>query len=368
MPSLSCVVDAEMRPSQHSVMSMRRDLLSGACFGLLLFAGLAAPAQWVNVTGNLAGMPSECGNLCLLSPVPGQDRIIAGIAKRGLWQTTNGGASWTALGQGAGSDAIVNRPSRIVYDPVNANAFWESGIYNSFGIYKTTDNGETFKHLGNARHNDFVSVNFGDPERRTLLAGGHEQARTVWKSTDGGANWTNIGKALPEGTKFSTNPLLLDESTYLVNASGWGKGTGGVYRTTNAGATWDQVSALEANGAPLSASDGSIYWLLMYDRGLIRSTDKGETWTQVCGSGVLKGSSIVELPDRNLAALGGKGVKISSDHGATWKAVMEPVSFQPAGVIYAPARKAFFVWNWDCKNEVLTNAIWRHDYAITQTK
>jgi hypothetical protein len=47
---------------------------------------------------------------------------------------------------------------------------------------------------------------------------------------------------------------------------------------------------------------------------------------------------------------------------------MDPVSFQPAGVIYAPARKAFFVWNWDCKNQVLTNAIWRHDYAVMQTK
>ncbi|MCX6905689.1 MAG: hypothetical protein NTW03_19850 [Verrucomicrobia bacterium] len=43
--------------------------------------GLAA---WVNVTANLADMPSECGNLCLLSVVPGQDKIIAGIAKQGL--------------------------------------------------------------------------------------------------------------------------------------------------------------------------------------------------------------------------------------------------------------------------------------------
>src|SRR6476660_3636862 len=120
---------------------MRRTLSGPICTAGLFFAIASADAQWVNVTGNLAGMPSECGNLCLLSPVPGQDRIIAGIAKRGLWQTTDGGATWTALGQGAGSDAIVNRPSRIVYDPTDARTFWESGIYNSFGIYKTSDNG-----------------------------------------------------------------------------------------------------------------------------------------------------------------------------------------------------------------------------------
>ena len=338
-----------------------RWLLAG---GILLCTALSMSAQWVNVTGNLADMPSECGNMCLLSVVPGQDRIIAGVAKRGLWQTTDGGANWTPLAQGAGSDVIVNRPSRILYDPTDPNIFWESGIYNSSGVYQTTNGGQTFRHLGGAKHNDDVSVDFSDPERRTLLAGGHEQSRTVWKSVDGGQTWTNIGTMLSEGTKFSSNPLLIDASTYLVNASGWGKGTGGVFRTTNGGTTWSQVSALEANGAPLRASDGSIYWLLMYDRGVIRSTDQGRTWTQVCGSGALKGSRIIELPDGRLAGVAGKGVKVSSDHGATWTAVGESTPVQPAGVIYAPVRQAFFVWNWDCGNKVLTNAVLRHDYKV----
>src|SRR5438876_11715599 len=94
------------------------------------FLALPLRAQWVNVTGNLANLPSECGNLCLLSVVPGQDRIIAGIAKQGLWESRDGGMVWTRLGQGTGSDTVVNRPSRIVYDPANADIFWESGIYN----------------------------------------------------------------------------------------------------------------------------------------------------------------------------------------------------------------------------------------------
>ncbi|MGA2662133.1 MAG: hypothetical protein ABSH34_32035, partial [Verrucomicrobiota bacterium] len=210
-----------------------RFLLSGFLLGIVG----ATPAQWINVTGNLADLPSECGNLCLLSAVPGLDKIIAGIAQRGLWQTTDGGATWTPLGQGAGSDAIVNRPSRIVYDPTRADVFWESGIYNQWGVHHTADGGRTFRHLGKITHNDYVSLCFSDPQRRTLLAGGHEQSRTVWKSADGGQTWTNIGATLPEGTKFSSNPLLIDASTYLVNASGWGQGTGGVYRTTDGGAS-----------------------------------------------------------------------------------------------------------------------------------
>ena len=331
-----------------------------------IFLCVAAPlfAQWVNVTANLADMPSECGNMCLLSAVPGQDRVIAGIAKRGLWQTTNGGASWTALGQGAGSDVIINRPSEIVYDPKKANIFWESGIYNGSGVYQTTNGGESFQHLGKIRHNDNVRVDISDPLRRTLLAGGHEQSRTVWKSVDGGQTWTNIGATLPEGTKHSSNPLLLDASTYLVNASGWGKGTGGVFRTINGGVTWTQVSALEANGNPLRASDGSIYWPMASDRGVIRSTDQGQNWKQVCGPGTIKASRLVELPDGRLAATAGKSIKVSSDQGATWTSVCEPTPVPLAGVIYSPARQAFFIWNWDCKDRVLTNAIWRHEYRV----
>ena len=336
-------------------------LLAGA---VLLAAVSPLPAQWINVTANLADMPSECGNMCLLSVVPGQDRVIAGIAQRGLWQTTDGGATWTLLGQGTDSDAIINRPSEIVYDPKNANVFWESGIYNSSGVYHTTNAGQTFQHLGKAKHNDAVCVDFSDPQRRTLLAGGHEQSRTVWKSIDGGQNWTNIGAMLPEGTKHSSNPLLIDANTYLVNASGWGKGTGGVYRTTNGGATWTQASALEANGTPLRATDGSIYWPVAYDRGLLRSTNQGQTWKQVCGSGVLKGSRIIELPDGKLAMNGGKNIKVSADQGTTWTPVCEPVPGSPAGLIYAPARQSFFIWYWDCKDKVLTNAVWRHEYRI----
>ena len=332
--------------------------------GILFCVVPPLPAQWVNVTGNLADMPSECGNLCLLSVVPGQDRIIAGVAQRGLWQTTDGGVHWTALGQGDGADAIVNRPSRLLYDPKDAGIFWESGIYNSSGVYHTTNGGQTFQHLGSVKHNDDVNVDFADPRRRLLLAGGHEQSRTVWKSVDAGQTWTNIGATLPEGSKFSSNPLLLDATTYLVNASGWGKGTGGVYRTTDGGTSWTGVSTLEANGAPLVASDGSIYWLLMYDRGVIRSTNRGETWTQACGSGPLKGSKLIELPDGRLAGVANKSIKVSTDHGATWAAVLDATPVQPAGVIYAPARQAFFIWNWDCGNKVLTNAVWRQDYRI----
>ena len=88
-----------------------------------------SPSQgnWVNVTSNLAGMASECGNMTYVSAKPNEDLVIAGVAQRGLWGSTDGGMSWHQLGAGGGSATITNRPGSIIYDPVRSDVFWESG-------------------------------------------------------------------------------------------------------------------------------------------------------------------------------------------------------------------------------------------------
>jgi hypothetical protein len=314
-------------------------------------------ATWLNVTGNLASMPSECGNLTMLSAVPGTDSIIAGVAQKGLW-INSGATTWTQLGTGAGSDVITNRPSWIVYDPAHPGTFWESGIYNGGGIYRTTNAGSTFQRLGSISHNDYVSVDLGDPNRQTLLAGGHEQTQTIYKSTNGGSSWTNIGVNMPAGTKFTTQPILIDAQTYVVNSQGWGTGTPGIYRTTNGGASWQQVSTASPNGAPLITSNGTIYW--NNGGSLMKSSDHGQTWTSV-GSG-LQAVTPIQLPDGRLATLAGNSVAISTNEGGTWTPITPTVPFQAAGLIYA--RQGFFIWKWDCGNIVLPDAIQRLDYPI----
>ncbi len=316
-----------------------------------------APA-WQNVTGNMAGLASDCGNLTLLSSVPGSGSVIAGVAAKGLWVNSTG-TTWAALGAGAGSAAIGNRASWIVYDPTSPATFWESGIYSSSGgVFRTTNSGSTFTRLGATLwHNDYVSVDFTDPNRQVLLAGGHEQVQTVFKSADGGQTWTNVGVNLPANTNHSTHPLVINTQTYVVNAQGWAGGTSGIFRTTNGGASWQQVHTIGPAGPPLVTSTGAIYWPTFGT--LAKSTNGGATWTQV-GNGLLNVTP-VELPDGRLVSLGGNTLVVSTNGGSTWSPIGPAIPYQAQGVIYSPSRKAFFVWKGDCGNVVPSNAVLKLD-------
>jgi photosystem II stability/assembly factor-like uncharacterized protein len=322
------------------------------------------PGPWVNVTSNLAGMDSECGNISTLSAKPDEDMLIVGVALHGLWASTDGGESWHAIGTGAGSDPITNRTSSIIYDPDRPDVFWESGIYNGGGVFRTDDGGDSFQQLGDVWHNDLVAIDFGDPQRTTLLAGGHEQSQTVHLSRNGGATWENVGANLPSGTNHSGSPVILDANTFLVGVSGWAEAQSGVFRTENGGAEWTRVSEMAASNQPLVASDGAIYWPLIWGSGMIRSTDGGREWTQIAEGGTLKGVHPIELPDGRIATIGNDAIVISSNGGESWEpATTGPLPFgDPVGLAYSEQRRAFYIWHFSCENPVPDDAIMRHDY------
>jgi photosystem II stability/assembly factor-like uncharacterized protein len=328
--------------------------------------GAAPPSgNWTNVTSNLANMPSACGNMSYLSAKPDEDLLIAGIALDGLWASRDGGQSWSAFGVSDASLPITNATSAIVYDPTTSGRFWESGFHDVRGVFETTDDGADFIESGDVPHVDLVSIDFSDPNRQTLLAGGHEMAQTVNRSTDGGMTWTNVGGALPTNTDCSF-PLVIDSMTHLVGCDGEGGGPIGIYRTTDGGASWTSATTLGGIYAPLVASDGSIYWSSPNGDGMARSTDKGQTWTNTgAAQDVLGSFRPIELPDGRIVTIGPEYgtqyVLASADHGATWNPVSAALPYADAtAVAYSSQRKMFYIWHFSCVTQtdpVPTDAI-----------
>ncbi len=299
-----------------------------------------ASGAWTNVTGEVGGEKWGYAGVCLLVPVPGSDAMIAGVSEAGLWRTDDRGASWRKL---APRDAlqIHHRPHQIVFDPADPRHFWVTGCYDA-SPFATTDGGETFKRLGSLTHMDGIGVDFTDPERKTLVVGLHEQARSVHKSADGGNTWQKIGDALPEDTNHSTDPIVIDAKTYIINTAGWAQNKSwGIYRTQDGGATWTKVSDLGPADRAVTASDGNIYWGICYGNGIIKSGDQGKTWQKLSGPARF---GPIELGPGRIAALGGQQVYTCADAGQTWDKFAEPLPFKPNGIAYNARSKTLYAW------------------------
>jgi photosystem II stability/assembly factor-like uncharacterized protein len=180
------------------------------------------------------------------------------------------------------------------------------------GLFKTTNDGTTwsavFEHQPVAsigavavwqRNPDVVWVGTGEANSRNSSSWGNG----VYRSTDGGGTWTHVGlDATHNIGRVVLDPT--DSATVYVAALGrlWGENPErGVYKTTDAGATWQQVLKVDARtGAVdlvMDPQDPKVLYAAMYARrrtpwsyesggttgGIFKTTDGGRTWHRLAG-------------------------------------------------------------------------------------
>jgi hypothetical protein len=305
-------------------------------------AGFESAGEWEDITSNLVGLPSSCGNLSYVSTQPGTDQVLAGVAVRGLWRL-NDDDTWEQLGLGPGSAEIKNRTSWVEYDELEPLRFWESGAYGE-GVFRTDDGGATFQRLGALMHNDYVSVDQTDIFRRTMLAGGHEQ-RALYRSVDGGTTWFDISASLPPGIGFTSYPVAIDSLNHVL---GTFRGDNpGIFRSADGGLTWTTVHEGGISGPPLVAGD-TIYWLRSGGAGIVVSHDAGKTFQPAAGRIGGNPKSLIMLDESRLVTVGEGSLLLSADEGATWTPFGPPLPYQPWGVTYSAERGAFYIWVFTC--------------------
>ncbi len=176
----------------------------------------------------------------------------------GMWRSEDGGRSWKNIGLKDARHII-----RIVIHPKNADVVWVAAMGHLFGpneergVYKTIDGGKTWKRtlfVNNQTGASDLVMEPGNPS--TMYAGMWRLIRTpyslesggdgsgLYKSTDGGETWSNVSakKGLPKGTwgivgvAFApSNPERI--YTIIENANG------GLYRSDDAGETWSLQSS-----------------------------------------------------------------------------------------------------------------------------
>ena len=163
----------------------------------------------------------------------------AGSVAGGIWKTTDGGASWSAL-----DDFMANLTvSTMVIDPTNPSVLYAGtgeGFYNfdglrGAGIFKTTDGGTTWSQLSSTNNTSFYWVNrlaISPANNQVLLAA----TRTgIWRSTDGGSSWSQ--RLATSGFDSSDFLQVAFDPTNGNKAVASGKG-GRAYYSTDGGLNW----------------------------------------------------------------------------------------------------------------------------------
>ncbi len=135
--------------------------------------------------------------------VPGDPRIVyAAAASGGVWKTTDGGVKWHPIFD----EQPVASIGDIALEPGNPEVLYvgtgEANLRNSVsfgnGVYKSTDGGESWTHLGLAdtRHISRIVIDPREPKRVYVGALGHafgpNEERGVFRSVDGGEHWEKV--------------------------------------------------------------------------------------------------------------------------------------------------------------------------------
>jgi photosystem II stability/assembly factor-like uncharacterized protein len=228
------------------------------------------------------------------------------------------------------------------------------------GAFGTRDNGVTFQSFLNMgpklqSHSDSISIDFTDPDRKTILSGGHEQkvsgGEGLFLSTTGGADFDEIMNRLPTDVGFCTLALVLDAQNLLVGCpASWSGNPGAIVRSGDGGTTWTKVHTAGVSTAwgahPLWAKDGAIYWPAE-NSGLLKSTDQGKTWSAISGARNIKHAPL-ELPDGRILSATASQIVVTADGGSTWTPA-GPALPAEGGFAYSIMAKTLFVWKGGCK-------------------
>ena len=330
------------------------------CFVILL----SATAGWTQVPEStyqdlhwrMIG-PFRGGRTRAAAGVPSQPNVFyVGQVNGGVWKSDDYGRTWNPIfdqepTQSIGAIAVAPSDPNIIYVG-SGEGLHRPDLSVGNGIYKSTDAGKTWAHLGlvDGQQIPALAVDPRDPNRVFAAVLGHpygpSEERGIYRSTDGGQNWQRV-ISKDENTGGSdvvidpSNPDVVYASMWEVREGPWEDGNevngtgGGLFKSTDGGSTWhplttglpkdlSQIYVAIAPSNPrrlyatLSTASGKL--------GVYRSDDAGDLWSQITDdprpAGRIGGGDLpipkVDPKNPDLVYVVSTVTMRSADGGKTW--------------------------------------------------
>ncbi|MFT7671092.1 MAG: photosystem II stability/assembly factor-like uncharacterized protein [Planctomycetota bacterium] len=361
-------------------MSLLFNKLVGALLALACASSLssaqtivsqASPQAWKN----FGPAPISGGNTGRISAIAASttnaNRIYVAGADGGVWRTDTGGSSWKPLTDKMPTQAV----GALALDPNNHDVIFvgtgEANYANhsrsGLGIYKSVDAGETWQQHAESVfggrsfsrlliHPNNNQVLYGAVTRaggfpELAAAKGHPGATGnlgIFKSTDGGVNWTHLSGGLPN---LSATDLCMDptapDTLYAAIGRIFGSNQNGIYKSTNGGTSWNKLSGGLPNSGIGRISLGiapsqpqRVYALLTNPSsstganastlGGFRTDDGGSSWTSSspgniqASYGWYLSTVLVHPTNPSQVYMGGFSLARSTNSGSGWSTVTPP--------------------------------------------
>lgn len=291
--------------------------------------------------------------------VPGDPMVYyIGASSGGIWKSTDAGVHWKPIFDGQpvqsiGALAVAPSDPNVVWAGTG-EAFVRSNISIGNGVYKSTDAGKTWKHMGLDMTGRIgrVAIDPRDPDIVFVAAVGHcygpQQERGVFRTTDGGKTWERVlfvdeNTGCFEIAMDPNNPRILFAGMWPLVIRTWGRESGGpnggLYMSKDGGSTWKHLTGhglpeppIGKVGVAVAPSNSNVVYALMEtgtpNRGVLwRSNDGGENWKLVSYNRLLNerphyASRIMVSPaDENEVYFAANSPSITYDGGITSETV-----------------------------------------------
>ena len=253
--------------------------------------------------------PFRGGRSAAVTGVAGQPMLYYfGAAGGGVWQTKDGGQTWTNISDGyfggsIGAVTVAESNPNVLYVGGGEQTVRGNVSYGS-GMWKSIDAGKSWEQIGleNSRHIARVRVHPRDPDLVYAAVMGDlykdTAERGVYRSKDGGATWerilfANAGAGAVDLSMDPSNPRVLYASTWKIRRTPYSLESGGpgsgLWKSTDGGDNWTEITGNKGlpkgtwgiNGVSVSPVDPNRVYAIIENKdagGVYVSNDAGETW------------------------------------------------------------------------------------------